>query len=247
MIPPFNLNPLHNGEYITFTGNVLRITGIPEVPASVRALHGQLNAFHERIQAQHVSEDESELTSERRAFDADRDRHFSSLYQLADLYTRHPAAEKAAAGRRLTARFADYGTITEIIEQGIDDESADIDSILRDLEAPELAAAVRLIGGDDWVAALKTAQAGVKEKSAERNAERSERQAQLPEDIDTLRKKANKAYRNLIDKINAYNNTDEGAEPWPGIIQKMNTLIVDTRQVLAARRGRAAAGKAPQA
>ncbi|GAB4092969.1 DUF6261 family protein [Flaviaesturariibacter terrae] len=241
MIPAFNLTPLHNGEYISFMGTALDISSDPALPASVRSARGLLENFHNRIKAAHVGGDESALSRERRVFDAERDRHYSSLAQLADVYTRHPDAAKAAAGNLLANRFASYGTISEVILQGLDDETADIDSILRDLETPALASALSLIGGTEWAAALKAAQVKFKEKSQQRNSERSDRNARIPDDIESLRKEANKAYRALVEKINAYNNTDEGAEPWPGIIGKMKTLITDTRHLLAMRRGRAAA------
>ncbi|TCZ64715.1 DUF6261 family protein [Flaviaesturariibacter aridisoli] len=243
MITPFSLIPLHHGEYVAHTGTVLEITKDPALPASLRAARGLLQAYHQRILAAHAGGDESELSTERRIADGDRDRHYSSLAQLAALYTRHPEADKAAAGKKLDARFRDYGTITEITDQGIDDETFDIDGILRDLEAPEMAAAATLIGADPWIAALRSAEEAVIRLSLDRNTERSNRTQATPENIETLRKKANKEYHKLVGIINAFMITDEGAEPWPGLILKINTLIRDSRQVLAARQGRAAAAK----
>ncbi|RYY61667.1 MAG: hypothetical protein EOO12_14165 [Chitinophagaceae bacterium] len=243
MIASFSLIPLHHGEYVAHTGTVLEITKDPALPASLRAARGVLQAYHQRILAAHAGSDESELSTERRMADGDRDRHYSSLAQLAALYTRHPDAEMAAAGRKLEERFNDYGGITEITDQGMDDESFDINGILRDLAAPDMAAAATLIGADPWIAALRNAEEAVGRLSLDRNTERSNRTQANPENIETLRKKANKEYRKLVGIINAFMITDEGAEPWPGLTLKINTLINDTRQIVATRQGRAAAAK----
>ncbi|RYZ61570.1 MAG: hypothetical protein EOO14_04695 [Chitinophagaceae bacterium] len=241
MIPEFSLRFLHNGEFITFSKEVLKITDVAHLPAVVQQRVAQFKTFLLTIEALHVEEDESELSKERREIDAARDRVYSGLAQLADTYRSNPVAEKSEAGRILSDRFADYGTVLEVTRQGDADESADLHSLLRDLGTPRLAAAATLIGAGDWIEALTHLQASFDQKSTERTAAHSERIQEKPENIDTLRPKAAEAYRKLVNSINSFYTTEEGAEPWPGIVGKFSTLIGETRNIMAIRKGRALA------
>jgi hypothetical protein len=247
MIQNFSLRRLHNGEFLTFTTQFLGIINNPQLPASVQSARGQLEAFCRSISAAHVGQDESVLSRERRELDAARDAQYAGLVALVQAYCSSKDAAKRAAAEQLLDRMNDYGTVSEVTRQGDGDESADINGILRDLATPALATAATLIGAGDWIDELRHLQAAFEQKSMERNADRSERLEAQPENIDALRVKATAAYRSLCSKINAYNNTEEGAEPWPGIIARINTLIGETRNMLAGRAGRAAASAAAAA
>jgi hypothetical protein len=247
MIQAFSLRRLHNGEFITFTKDFLQIISDPALPASVRAARAQLETTLRAIEAAHVGTDDSALSGERRELDARRDELYSGLRRLAEVYGSNPLANKAAAGRKLATRMADYGSLRDVISQGDADESADINALLRDLATPDLAAAATLIGAGDWITELTGVQAAFEQKTQERNEDRSDRRSARPENIDTLREKAGEAFRSLCRKINAYNDTEEGAAPWPGIITRVNTLMDATRTLLAGRAGRAAASAAAAA
>ncbi|TCJ17837.1 hypothetical protein EPD60_06540 [Flaviaesturariibacter flavus] len=245
MIPEFNLRPLHNGEFLTFTKQVLKITDDPVLPRTVVSVRADLQLYYDRIEKAHVLEDDSEINKERRAIDAARDVQWSGLSQLAKAFATNPVPEKAAAGSRLATRMADYGTVEEVTDGGDADESADITGLLRDLQQPEYAAAVTLIGAGDWVAELTRLQALFESKSNQRNRERTERQQERPENIDALRLKATNAYRELYRKVNSFYIAEEGAAPWQRITSEWTTLVADTRNLLKSRRGRAAAASTP--
>ncbi|RYY96337.1 MAG: hypothetical protein EOO11_13740 [Chitinophagaceae bacterium] len=241
MIPPFPLRFLHNGEYISFSEDILDLLDRFTLPTSVVAACDGVRMYYRDIKAAHVGADESLVNQERRVLDARRDGLYSGLVHLAQAYVSNPVAEKCAAGRLLADRFSDYGTATEVIEQGDANESADINGVLRDLRMPEFAAAATLIGGDDWIVELTRVQARFEEKSAERNAEQTGRLQAQPLNIETLREKADLQFRNLFRKINSFHETEEGAAPWPELIAAISTVIANARLIVAARKGRAAA------
>ncbi|RYZ22833.1 MAG: hypothetical protein EOO16_07355 [Chitinophagaceae bacterium] len=245
MIPAFNLRPLHNGEFLTFLKHALTLTDDPALPRVVAARRAALQGIYDRIRKVHVQEDESEINQQRRAIDAARDLQWSGLSQLAKAFTTSPVAEKAAAGRLLSGRIGDYGTVEEVTDGGDADESADINGLLRDLAQPAYAAAVALIGAGDWVAELARLQALFETKTVERNHERTERQSESPDSMETLRRQAMIAYRDLARKVNSFFEAEEGAAPWARITGEWATLIADTRTILKARAGRAAAESAP--
>ncbi|RYZ51236.1 MAG: hypothetical protein EOO14_18240 [Chitinophagaceae bacterium] len=147
-----------------------------------------------------------------------------------------PARRRAA--QLLLARIGDYGTISEFTLQPFADESADITSLTRDVrESSELRDAAALIGAADFLDELGRLNTEFERTFLTRSAQSTGTGPSLGE----LRPMADKAYNTLCQKINSYCITEEGAEPWPGIIDRLNSLIAQSRTQLAARRGRAEA------
>ncbi|RYY94542.1 MAG: hypothetical protein EOO11_17665 [Chitinophagaceae bacterium] len=244
MLDKINLRPLHNAEFLTFTDEFLKIFEGQQLPAQVTGACDALRVGYRKLFAAHVGEDESLLSRERREIDVARDEQYSGLRQIVTACLSNKIPEKRAAALRLDTRLKDYGTVRDVIEQGDADETTDIKGILRDLHEPGLAADITLIGGSDWVEELDRLQTLFDQKTTDRNNERGERRLDQPEDTDILRDKASTAFRKLCNKVNSFNETEEGADPWPGLIARGNALISNTRQLLKARKARAAAAKA---
>jgi hypothetical protein len=242
MLKPFSIRRLHNAELITFYNRFLKILSGASLPVALVTAVGVLERFAQAIDAGHVGDDESEMSDEMRDIDAARDEQYSGLSQLADAFCTSKVPEKRAAGSILAGRFADYGTVAEVTEQGGADESGDLRALLRDLrERPELAAAAAIIGAADWLEELDRLNTLYEEKALARNALRGKRLEEQPENIETLRPKAEEAYRTVCRKVNSFADTDEGSAQWTGLTSEINALFADTRNILAARRGRAKA------
>ncbi|RYY41213.1 MAG: hypothetical protein EOO08_02735 [Chitinophagaceae bacterium] len=246
-IAAFNRKPLHNGEVITFYTRTLETIPDAGLPASVLSARNVLQSLLHDMSGAHVALGASEHTQEAQELDAARDEQFSGLVLQCRAQAQHKDPARRRAAQLLLARIGDYGTISEFTLQPFADESADISSLSRDIrESNELRDAAALTGATDFLDELHRLNSEFERVVLTRSAEATGNGPSLTE----LRPMADKAYNTLCQKINSYCITEEGAEPWPGIINKINRHITEARTQLAARRGRAeaaaAAGQATQ-
>ncbi|RYY64897.1 MAG: hypothetical protein EOO12_08405 [Chitinophagaceae bacterium] len=239
LLSSLNRRPLHNGEVITLYTRTLEIVPATGLPAAVLTARNVLNSLVQDMSGTHVSQGGSLLTQQAQELEAARDEQFSALVFLCRAYSRHKDAGKCQSADELLACIGKFGNITEFTSQPDADESADVTSLLRDIrESSTLSAHADAIGATDFLDELGRLSTGFEAASLARTGERSTEAGQPS--LDDLRPLADRAFNTLCRKINSFADTEEGAEPWPGIIARLNTLIHETRTLLKARKGRAA-------
>ncbi|TCJ15832.1 hypothetical protein EPD60_07685 [Flaviaesturariibacter flavus] len=241
-ISKVNLRKLRNPELLTFITRFLGLVkGSSALPLSLEARKTAVAQLLAQMESVHKTMQGSELTEVLTALDALRDEQYNGLFHLAAAWTcRTDDMRARAAGERIAAQMAVYGTVTEVTRDLPGSESANIRSLVSDLRnKPELAAAVALIGATPWIDTMDRANNDFETKWQERNQER----ADAPEStgLADLRLKLYPAYAALCRGIESFNDTEEGAVPWPGIIAAVNALAAETNTRLAARATHAAA------
>ncbi|MGE4290545.1 MAG: DUF6261 family protein [Salinivirgaceae bacterium] len=120
-------------------------------------LPGMFTTLETRINALTLAIRRTKTESELEAKDEGRDQPVRGLDFLIKAYTVHPDAAIRAAALKLEKVFDKYGL--KMISESFATESALVNSLLGDLAAPEMQAALALLpGGAEMLAALQTAQ-----------------------------------------------------------------------------------------
>ncbi len=230
---------LHNAEYLQFLRDVrdaVQSAVLPPSPPLAECL-ADLVAAEAAVSAIFGRARGSLLTRELEVLDARRDAAVTGLRMVAGAYTRHPAADKRAAGALLSHVTGLYGGIAG---KNYNEESAGLGHLAHRLaDRPELAAAIETLHLGDWVAELAAANAAFDAKYAERISAKAA--AATPATMVALRERANKAWYALRENIAAYHTINGGAEPWGSLAGRLNALIEQYAQTLRVRKGRAAA------
>jgi hypothetical protein len=162
--------------------------------------------------------------------DRERDEISGGLAAFVQSFERHfdlPLREAAGVIRRVLKR---YGNIAR---KTLDQETAAIDDLLRELRDGDAPAAVQLLGLDSWMERLETANSHFKTLMLERNAEIAQRSALKMKDA---RRVVDEAFLQLILQIEAVVRVN-GREPFGTLIDELNAHTLRSRNLLAQETG----------
>jgi hypothetical protein len=243
MLTKLSLPGLRNAELLQYLTQLLDTVPSTGLPAPVADAAARLGTVYRELDALYKTDPASLITEELTALDEERDALYTGLLAFCNSFSYHTDPGARKAGTDLQHALGMYGNATEVTRQGYAAESTDIDSLLADLAAPALAAAVTRTGAVVWTGPLKAANDGFKQRFLDRNDEAASKEFAF-----TMKQKRNEAaaaYDGLVRKINAA--WEMGAADLETVIAKCNGLTETYRQMMAARKGRAEAKRETEA
>ncbi len=167
-----------------------------------------------------------------------RDRMFRGLVNTVKGALNHFRADMVASARRIMIVLETYGNLNVMTT---DDETAMLYNLLKDLRE-KCAVDVETLGLDAWIDELDNLNRALQAAMAARVDEIA---ARTPLVYSTVRTEIDMAYRALVRRIDALEEvggTGEGA-PWAAFITDLNVVIERSNNLMAIRKGKAAAGK----
>lgn len=243
MLKKISFFGLYNAELLQFLVQYLTIIdSVSNHPPALAETIRVLRSVSEALNALHKSDPSSLLTAEILVLDEERDDLYTGLLGHCRNLALHSNPEVVEAGRILMHILNVYGNSEEFTKQAYVAESTDVDSVLDDLARPEAANALRLSGGGIWSEALGATNARFKERYLARNDQKAAREFAFT--MKMKRAEAATAYDAVVRKVNAFFETGDPAT-WQPLIDRLNALSGEYRQLLAARRGRQEAKAAP--
>ena len=177
----------------------------------------------------------SAITPEIQAADKTRDTIFRGMTDAYKSALNHFDEQKVAAAKRLKPVFDTYGNLAA---KPINEQSSGITNMLQDLTG-KYAPDCQTIGIADWAAELAAANNAVIELMHGRYDEGSERCDIV---LREARLKVDEAYRVIIERISAL-AVIEGAANYEDFIRKLNLIVDKYANIIAQRKGSAAAKK----
>jgi hypothetical protein len=172
----------------------------------------------------------SELTTEIHEQDHIRDGIFRGLADAVKSALNHFNAEKRSAARRLEVIFENYGNIAA---KTLDQETAAINDLLRELDSQSNAPLVTLLGLGDWVSQLEAENAKFEQLMLDRYTETSQRPTVRMHDA---RQKVDKCLRAILDRIEALALIN-GTDAYESFIKELNAVSERYKNILAQEKG----------
>ncbi|MDR1198578.1 MAG: DUF6261 family protein [Prevotellaceae bacterium] len=172
----------------------------------------------------------SELTVEIHEQDSIRDGIFRGMSDAVKSALNHFNAEKRAAARKIEVIFANYGNIAV---KTLDQETAAINDILRELRTPDNAPKVTLLGLGEWVSQLETENDRFDRLMLDRYYETAQRPALRMRDT---RLKVDTCIRQIFDRIEALALVN-GADAYEGFMRDMNAVSERYKNIMAQEKG----------
>ncbi len=234
-----NLHNLQNAEHFQFHTDVLNLI-VATTPAALKstaecAAYAAIFAREDEIMRRIAKSAVTMLIAEA---DHTRDEAFRGLVSTWQAAMSHfnPAARAAAA--RLAPVFETYGNIAG---EALAKQSADTYNILQELREKH-AEDVSALGFTPWLDALETRNLAVEELMRDRYEEVAARDGVA---LRVVRLMVDAAYVAVADRVDALQLLEGGAEgaPYAAFIATLNAIVERARNIVAARRGRAAAKK----
>jgi hypothetical protein len=171
----------------------------------------------------------SELTKIIHDQDHSRDTIFSGLKEAIKSDAKHFDPNYRAAANSLLNVFNSYGNISK---KTLDDETAAIKDLLRELQQPALTAAVTTLGLANWVAKLSEENERFEQLMMNRYEETAEK---TPYRMRDTRIETDKYYHAIVNQID--NQALLGISTFDALIKEMNTIIERFKHILAQQRG----------
>lgn len=166
-----------------------------------------------------------------------RDACWNGARMFVDAMLAYPGAEEQAAAQRIKDIMDKYGdprTMPYLQENGA------LENLIQDLETEKATADLKLIYASHWLTKLKEYNTEFIRLFNERNNAESAKENGA---IKKARTKTDKAYRELVQVVNALVRID-GESEYVAFIDAMNKLVEYERTVLARRKTIAAAKRA---
>ena len=233
-INSLDLPKLRNAEFLQYSNDAIGIIqrGDPAT-LNVATSYNAFKAVTAEIESLFKTDLSSPITASLQELDARRDDAISGIILTVQGYTYHFAPTTAAAAKTLDHHLSIFGG--GIARSNLQSETATINSIVADLRGkPELVAAVAVLGLDSWITELDTANQTFSAKYLDRTQEMG---AASPDTIRAKRLEAAAAWYKLRDKLDAYYEINEGAEPWATTMNSLNALINQYNTLIASRKG----------
>ncbi len=230
MITGIKLTKLRNAEHFQFMSDVLTVVRMPALQCEehVAALASIVSEMH----ALSVSDPSSAQLDEIASLDDIRDDLIIGIAKLCEAHTYNPDASIRAAALTLSRDLEHYGS--GIAMQSHNVESATITSILKDWRAKqELHSATNLLGMDQWLTALETANNNFVAKYMLLTDLANNTHDQMK----TKRQEANKVYNELLERIDGFYTINNLTGPWEDVINKLNDIIGQYNKLLKDRAG----------
>jgi hypothetical protein len=172
----------------------------------------------------------SALTVEIDEQDNVRDGIFRGLAEAVKSALNHFKAEKRVAARKLEVIFANYGNIAA---KTLDQETAAIDDLLRELDSGSSKPLVELLGLADWLDQLEAENNRFKQLMLDRYAETSQRPTVRMRDARAM---VDKCLRQIFDRIDALAMVN-GIAAFESFIKELNAVNERYKQILAQEKG----------
>jgi hypothetical protein len=173
--------------------------------------------------------------SERTVDLEDQDRKRDSLFRGFDDAVKsnlnHFAAAKQEAARRVQAILDHYGNIAA---KPLDQETAAIDDLLRELATSDHAALIATLGLGDWLVELKAENQLFKKLMQERYEETAQRPTIH---MRPARMALDKALRAMLNRVEALVEVN-GIANYEAFIRELNAIMERHKNMLAQRQGR---------
>jgi hypothetical protein len=219
------LNPLFN----TYTPASMNI--VPQYTA-------YKTAFDEEVLSLDIIL-KSELTAEVIAQDHVRDGTYRGFVEAVQSGTHHFAPAKRDAAKKVLNVVAHYGNIAA---HTLDQETAAIDDLLRELAEGPYPAMITTLGIDDWLTQLATDNQQFKSLMADRYHETAQRPAVR---MKQTRKATDSAFRALLNQIDALALVN-GPDDYQGFISELNAISERFRNIIVQEAGMRTDEEQPQ-
>ena len=231
------LTRLLNNQHLTFHREFEAL--ITEKNATTLDVATAFTAYQAAIEAEDAAMMKvvkSAITDEKEAADMKRDELLTGSFELIRVTTKHFDATKCAAAKRLAALLSTY--------QGSDkaeynDETSRIRNYIQELRSEKYTADATAIGLTEWIEPLEDANEACATLADQYNTEQRDKNASGK--VRTLRLATDKAYRALVERINALTLLN-GDEKYADLITRWNTRIDAYRNAISRRLGSGAGG-----
>ena len=231
------LTRLLNNQHLTFHREFEAL--ITEKNATTLDVATAFTAYQAAIEAEDAAMMKvvkSAITDEKEAADMRRDELLTGSFELIRVTTKHFDATKCAAAKRLAALLSTY--------QGSDraeynDETSRIRNYIQELRSEKYTADATAIGLTEWIEPLEEANEACATLADQYNTEQRDKNAAGK--VRTLRLATDKAYRALVERINALTLLN-GDEKYADLITRWNTRIDAYRNAISRRLGSGAGG-----
>lgn len=234
MINRIDLSKLRNAEYVQLMQDVLSITekNYPEAMKVEDSYNALLLAAVD-LEAIFKLPGSSALSSELENLDQLRETALHDIQSLVRVHANRKDAAIKKHAQLLDAHLALYNSSnTAKSYQGL---TGSIRNMIADWTTkPDLTAAIKALGLEDWQKALEQANNSFSDKYFARAVELG---ANYAESFKAKRLHTNMAYYALREEINAFNTITRGSEPYKTVVDTINGLLNYYNVVLARRAG----------
>jgi DNA anti-recombination protein RmuC len=173
----------------------------------------------------------SDLTAEIMAFDHERDCLFRGLVDNVKSQLRHFDAAKQEAAQKVEVILEHYGNIAH---KSLDEETAAIEDLHRELTKPETSAQVAALGLDTWMEQLVQ----VNRRLEQLMMQRYDEAAQRPDiHMRSVRKEIDKVFRSILDLLEALVRVN-GPDTNKAFLAELNAVMERYKGILAQEAGR---------
>jgi paraquat-inducible protein B len=173
----------------------------------------------------------SELTAQIAALDQERDRLFRGLADSVKSNLNHFDAAKRTAAQKIEVVLERYGNIAA---KTLDDETAAIEDLYRELQKTENAACVATLDLTMWLSKLVETSRSLENLMMQRYEEVSKR----PNiHMRSTRKEVDKAFRGILDLLEALVRV-KGSNTNKDFIAELNAIMERYKNILAQEEGR---------
>ncbi len=229
-----DLSRLRNGEIITFGRNYVKIIRLNDAALlKVTDETDKLDEIINQIDQLFLISQKSQLTIDIETLDTTRDHYVTGILNViaGHVYNFKPTFAQAAA--TLTGGLSIYGGATDIVAMNYGMETAQVDSMVKDvLGKPALLDAAKILGIEDWFSELDKVNKAFDDKYIARTQELGN--ASL-DNIKGLRETAMTDYYELRDMLDSQYIINKKINPWKKTVNELNALI-DQYVTLIARR-----------
>lgn len=234
MINSITLNNLRNAEFLQFSKDALNIIQRNDPAAlSIATWYNAFKAVTEKIEDLFKTDTSNPITDDLQTTDVRRDNALNGITATVQGYTYHFAPATSAAAKTLADHLALFGS--GIARENYQSETAIINSIITDWKnKPELMAAIAVLGLDSWVTELDTANKTFSTQYLDRTQQLG---AASPDTIKAKRLEAADAWYKLRNKLDAYYEVNEGAQPFAKTENELNALIDQYNTLMNSRKG----------
>jgi len=231
MITAIDLAKLRNAEFLQFGATIAGLTEANN--PDVLNVGAQCTAFKSKLTEMSglfKLEKASPITEELVLLDERRDRAIIGLTSVLNGYCNHFGSEIAQPANLLTTNLNLYGV--GVARMNTQAETSTINGIVNDWETkPELSSAITILGLNEWVLELKTANQLFEKRYLQRTQEYG---AANPDTLKSKREETMVAYYGLrrFIEANGIVNPSDASEK---LIKELNALIDQYNLLIASR------------
>lgn len=233
----FNYAALRNEAHVQMHDSFIALVGKYNAEElGIKAVYDQYLLLFEKEKAVLDVILKSSITAELDAQDQVRDRLFRGFADAVKSALNHFDDGKREAAEKLNLILKHYGNISN---RPMDQETAAIEDLNRELNEPQNAAHVAALSLGDWLTALLAANAKFDEMMMARYAEVSQRPNV---NMRECRAAVDKLFRAMLDLLDALMLVN-GADKYTAFISELNAITKHYENILAQQKGARAAKK----